>query len=510
MKKVVPVLVLSVLLSGTAFTQGIKSLSFQNYSSGVSLSRLHSNYGVSGIQSYKIQPGINLSLNPDLGDYKSWESEKHFLAAAGELALLEFIPWAIARWVRDWEDPGKNWAVVGFNTWWRNINNGWEYDGDAFLTNFFAHPYHGNLFYNAGRTNGYDFWESSGWAIAGSALWEFFGETYRPAFNDWINTSVNGVNLGEITYRLSTMITDNTATGSERFWSEVFGTLLNPVRGFNRIISGEVSRSFPNPEWREPDDFLISFSSGFRRLDKNGDRIAKDGVEEGIFGMDLIYGNYFKAEDPFSYFRVSMGIASGLPHLNKLESTGYLMGKKLKNTESVKHKFEVDLEYGYYDIYKQDEADSLKFNGILFGATSVDPCLVSSFKVWENSSINTLIGVNGVLMGATPNDYYYDEEGRNYDFGPGVGTRMSVALQTGMWNYIKLSYRGLWIWTMSEPADSKHHIHNLSLDFLFPLNNYFAFGIGGSVYWRNSYYENFEDVYKEHPSVRVFFTTVLL
>jgi hypothetical protein len=94
MKKIVPVLFLSVLLYGTAFTQGIKSLSFQNYSSGVSLSRLHSNYAVSG----RIQPGINLSLNPDIGDYKSWESEKHFLAAAGELALLEFIPWAMARW----------------------------------------------------------------------------------------------------------------------------------------------------------------------------------------------------------------------------------------------------------------------------------------------------------------------------------------------------------------------------------------------------------------------------
>ena len=511
MKKYLLILFLSILIIEIGYSQNNNSTTGLQPSNVVSLnntSLLTKNLYM--LKSDKKWGNINIPQNLLPDEYRSWDSEKHFWVGVGELALLEFIPWAIARWVREWEDPGKNWAVVGFNTWWRNINNGWEYDGDAFLTNFFAHPYHGNLFYNAGRTNGYDFWESSGWAIAGSAIWEFFGETYRPAFNDWVNTSVNGVNLGEITYRLSTMITDNTASGSERFWSEVFGTLLNPVRGFNRIISGEVSRSFPNPEWREPDDFLISFSSGFRRLDKNGDRIAKDGVEEGIFGMDLIYGNYFKAEDPFSYFRVSMGIASGLPHLNKLESTGYLMGKKLKNTESVKHKFEVDLEYGYYDIYKQDEADSLKFNGILFGATSVDPCLVSSFKVWENSSINTLIGVNGVLMGATPNDYYYDEEGRNYDFGPGVGTRLSVALQTGMWNYIKLSYRGLWIWTMSEPADSKHHIHNLSLDFLFPLNNYFAFGIGGSVYWRNSYYENFEDVYKEHPSVRVFFTTVLL
>jgi len=108
---------------------------------------------------------------------------------------------------------------------------------------------HGALFFNVGRSNGYSFWESTGWALTGSAIWEFFGETFRPAFNDWIYTGVGGVNLGEITYRLSAMVTDNTASGSDRVWSEIFGTLINPVRGFNRAISGEMGQNFPNPGW---------------------------------------------------------------------------------------------------------------------------------------------------------------------------------------------------------------------------------------------------------------------
>jgi hypothetical protein len=447
--------------------------------------------------------------DPDL-NYKTWESEKHFWIAVGELAIVEFIPWALARWIREWEDPSKNWAVVGSNTWWRNINNGWEYDGDNFVTNFFAHPYHGNLFFNTGRTNGYNFWESTAFAFTGSAVWEYFGETYRPAFNDWINTSLNGINLGEITYRLSTMVTDNSASGSERLWSEIFGTLINPVRGFNRLVSGEMSKSFPNPEWRKPEDFNLFLSSGMRRLDKNGSELVKDGVEEGIFGLDLNYGNPLKAVEPFSNFRITMVIASGLPRLNRLESSGYLAGITLKNSETVKHKFDINLEYSYNNIYKQDTADSTKYEGILLGATSVYPHILSYFKVWENSKIITEIGINGVLMGATPDDYYYDVEGRNYDFGPGVGMRLVAVLNSGIWNYIKLVYNGIWIWTMSEPAESTHHIHNLSLELQFPLNNYFAFGIGGNIYWRNSYYTNYEDVYKEHPAVKVFFTTALL
>ena len=71
--------------------------------------------------------------------------------------------------------PAVNRAKIGFNSCRSNIEKDWEYDSDAFLTNYFAHPYHGNLYYNAGRTNGYDFWESSIWIFSESLLWEYFG-----------------------------------------------------------------------------------------------------------------------------------------------------------------------------------------------------------------------------------------------------------------------------------------------------------------------------------------------
>jgi hypothetical protein len=79
-------------------------------------------------------------------------SSRRFWIAAGELAIVQFIPFALAKWGRTWENPADNWANVSTETWWRNISYGWEYDGDAFLTNYFAHPYHGNLYFNVGRT----------------------------------------------------------------------------------------------------------------------------------------------------------------------------------------------------------------------------------------------------------------------------------------------------------------------------------------------------------------------
>ena len=54
-------------------------------------------------------------------------------------------------------------------------------------------------------------------------------ENTRPSWNDLVNTTLGGMALGEMEHRLSTVLLDNTATGSERFWRELGGVILNPV-----------------------------------------------------------------------------------------------------------------------------------------------------------------------------------------------------------------------------------------------------------------------------------------
>jgi len=464
---------------------------------------------------------VNLPSELLNDDFKPWESEKHFWIGAGEIAILEFIPWALAKWIRTWEDPSKNWANVSSETWWRNLSSGWEYDGDNFTTNNFAHPYHGALFFNAGRTNGYNFWESAAFSLSGSAMWEYFGETYRPAFNDWIYTGIGGANLGEIIFRLSSMVTDNTASGSERVWSEIFGSLINPVRGFNRAISGEMGQNFPNPEWSRPEDFLISFDAGTRTLDKDGDKSYTDKEVEGLFNFRLNYGNRFTAKEPFDFFGFEFAIASGLPHFTLLNSTGFLFGYDL---EKNKHRFDVNLDFNYNNLIKEEySATDTVYKGFLFGSTQLYPHIASKFPIGEKTNIVTHIGVNAILMSATPDDYYRDVEGRVYDFGPGVGTRIFATIQNGIWNYVSVLYYGAWLWTQSQPDNSKHHIHFLLLEAQYPFTSYFSFGVSAGIYWRNSYYEEYNgiiggenysrkasEVHKNHPILRVFFRTAII
>lgn len=441
-------------------------------------------------------------------EFEPWESKKHFWVGVGEIAILEFLPWAMAKWVRNWEDPADNWANVSSESWFRNLSNGWEYDGDNFTTNNYAHPYHGAMFFSVGRTNGYDFWESTAWSLTGSAIWEYFGETFRPAFNDWIYTGVGGAAYGEMLYRLSSLVTDNRATGAERFWSEFWGTLINPVRGFNRAISGEMGQNFDNPKWSRPKDFRLEFDAGTRTLDQDGDGKFEEGDIEGLFTMNLYYGNPFKAKKPFEFFRFDVGFSSGKPHFAQLNSSGYLFGFDLKKN---KHKLNVHLDFLYNNLIRETttETDTV-YNGLVFGTTQLFPHLLSNFPIGSKTSIVTQVGINAILMGATRNDYYTDIEGRLYDFGPGVGLRLQGALMSNGWDYFKFFYYGAWMYTQSEPGDSKHNVHFLLFEAQYPFTSFFSFGVRGGWFWRESYYDDFPDVNKNHPMIRVFFRTALV
>ncbi len=131
---------------------------------------------------------------------------------------------------------------VSYSTWKYNISKGWEWDSDRFGINFIGHPYSGTLTFNAARSNGYNYWQSFPFSLGGSLMWEYFGENTRPSYNDIINTPVDGAFLGEILYRISSNILDDRSRGGQRFVREFAAGLINPARGFSRLVQGKSFR----------------------------------------------------------------------------------------------------------------------------------------------------------------------------------------------------------------------------------------------------------------------------
>ena len=108
---------------------------------------------------------------------------------------------------------GQVTARVTPKTWWANMENGWVWDLDDFVVNQIGHPYQGSNYYNAGRANGLSFYESAAMAAFGSATWEFFGETNKASLNDYINTTLGGIAIGEALHRVAWLVRDTHKSG---------------------------------------------------------------------------------------------------------------------------------------------------------------------------------------------------------------------------------------------------------------------------------------------------------
>jgi len=115
--------------------------------------------------------------------------------ALGEVVGLNVAIWSFDRYIR--QSGGNPGFRIGFNSWEENFKNGFEWDDNSFSTNQYAHPYHGSMYFNAARSNGYDFWTSVPFAFTGSFLWEYMFEKHHPSYNDWVATSVGGTSLGD-------------------------------------------------------------------------------------------------------------------------------------------------------------------------------------------------------------------------------------------------------------------------------------------------------------------------
>lgn len=161
-------------------------------------------------------------------------TRKHFWRAAGETVGFNIGLWAFDRYVQK-----GHFAYINLNTIKENFKHGFEWDNDHLATNMFAHPYNGSLFFNAGRSNGYNFWQSELFAIGGSAMWEMFMECEYPSTNDIIATPIGGAAIGEVLYRASDLVLDDRTTGWNRFAREFAAFVISPMRGFTRLVSGD-------------------------------------------------------------------------------------------------------------------------------------------------------------------------------------------------------------------------------------------------------------------------------
>lgn len=421
---------------------------------------------------------------------------RRFWFGALELMAVQAIPLSINAIGRDAE-----WAKISLKSWGDNLAFPWQWDNNKFINNQFSHPYHGSLYFNSGRVNGYDFWQSTPWALGGSLMWELFGEVWAPSPNDLANTTLGGITLGETIYRLSGAILKNEATGMERIGREVAAGLLNPVRGFSRLVHGDVSRvSQTPPDWR-PSRFHFLLDAGGRAFSTTEDITDSTALDQGYLQLQLQYGDPYAdvVKSPFSTFVMSAVISSNSTTKAKtfaeLRARGSLLGRELggKGSNVV---FVANMTYDFFS----NPAFELGGQGFTAGIrATTDRQRAWSLAGQARARFNPIA--------ATRSDYFLTTEGRDYDYGIGAGGELQGTLTWARRGFLDVNGSYLWIPVLSGfPGD--HHNTFLTATARGYLWRSVGLGAYYGRYWRRSNYDFQPDVQRNSSEGRVFLTFI--
>ena len=354
----------------------------------------------------------------------------------------------------------SDFAQTTLNSLKRNFTDGMVWDNDFFITNLFAHPYHGNLYFNAARSNGLSFWESAPYALGGSAMWEFLGETEPPAINDIIATTCGGIAIGEMTHRLSRTVLDDRDRGGSRFLREAAATIINPIQGLHRIFSGDAWR-VRSDHYRYHDFSKIpvdmSFSVGWRYLADNGALFR--GIHAPYVNITLMYGTPVDGErhtTPYDFFDLEMNAAfgGGQPFVNTLNIVGRLWSTPILDKKDMAGEFGIYQHFNYYDAKPIKDGSELTPYRISEAAGFGPGFILSLPQTGAMTKLEQRIFMSGILLGGTKSDYFNVIE-RDYNMGSGFSVKSKTQIEFGKFGRFMLNakYFRIYTWKGYEDKD---------------------------------------------------------
>ena len=393
---------------------------------------------------------------------------------------------------------GHDSAKITPKTWWDNMKAGWEWDLNDFKTNQFGHPYQGNNYYTAARSNGMNFWESGAVAAFGSATWEYFGETNDASLNDFINTTLGGIALGEMFHRTAWLIRDTQKTGKPRMWSELFATMIDPMSGFNRFTTGDASRVMPKPAEMVPSQLgMFGTLGAVWHGDENGGFSSSD--VDPFMEVDLYYGDFKQGQKvPYDAFAVRLGFGGG-QILSETRVRGRILGKGVSDN--------VVLAALQGFSYNNNEAYQ-------FGAQSFD--FAAGFARSSSSTLSMTASVSAgvTVLGAVNTDVIKPEDlevgehseiptSRDYDYGPGSNVAATFNLYHRRRQLLQAEYE-LHHLHIIDGTRANYLLQRFRAGVNVPIRGRLGFGASTEFFSRYTFYQAGTKSHLSFPEIRVF------
>ena len=345
-------------------------------------------------------------------------SYQRTLISLGEIVTLNMGVWAFDRYIAK-----SDFAYINRHTIKENLSTGFVWDNDQIGTNFIMHPYHGSLYFNAARSNGFNYYESIPFTMIGSLMWECFLENEPPSINDLLTTTAAGSMYGEITYRLSNKVIDNSASGANRVFREIVAGILSPVHEINRLISGDAwKRSYTNIGNRVPLDLNVSAGCTWLKP-----QFGKDYLLYAQIAAKLDYNPQMEeVEQPYDWFSVDIRFNTGHRsfYVNKMDVTGVLWNKPYVAKNGSEWGIGVYQHFDYWDSpTRKYQKTPYRFAQVL----ALGPGVYYRSKPSKDFSLCWKGYLTGIGLGGALSDYYWVDM-RDYSFGSGMSAKTALSL----------------------------------------------------------------------------------
>jgi hypothetical protein len=400
-------------------------------------------------------------------------------------------------------------AKTDFTTWKRTLNagfpwnSGWEWDQDRFGNNFFSHPMMGGFYFSAARTNGYNFWQSVPIVFAGSYMWKIFGENGKPEREDLINTTVDGVLLGEVTYRLSSNILDDRTTGPERVFREILAGLVNPVRGINRLFDGKAFRR-TNREVYQKEPLNIALYAGVHSINNQTNALLSGHTDEMV-NIQLDYGNPFELRyrKPFDFFkfRAELNFGVGRKVVDNITGYGVLLAKNYQLGK-------LSVLFGGFQHYDYYDAKAFELSTIAFG-----PGVLTKLPLGKASELDVnfhlaFVPFGGSSVGPVTDTSFY----RDYRFSYGWEEKLEAAVNIGKYANLSLWYYYYFIHSFNNTGKDESPINSLGNNHISVFRprvsahiyKTVSFGLEEIIYQNDHYQAAFAPLHYTQTEQRIF------
>lgn len=417
--------------------------------------------------------------------------KKHFWRAGAEWFLAQAFPATFNRFIT--VDP---YSFISFQNFIDHQRlSAWDWDDNQFTTNQFDHPYHGQLYFNAFRSNGYNFYESSIATVFGSYIWETAGETQHPSINDLVNTTFGGIILGEMTHRVSRNILSRSKNGHNIIGNEIVALLVNPVNSLNRLLDGKWGKKIDDYYAVDSSHISAEFDMGFRRFDaREGDFLEK-GKNSIYSRLRFHYSNGdHNYKRPFDEFHVNLEVGSGdSTFINAVNVHALLSGAQFFKSKRGQHFGTLN---AHYDFYNND--------AFFYGAQSLVYNWNSQFTYKDENRLNLSVGAGAVVLAAVPDPYLLYGNSRNYNYGSGASYRFRGELSLLNRFMINGDYNGGYFHTISG-NESYYILHAASLEASLRLFNRFSLNVASGYFALEGHFEDeqYQDFNRDYPFGRI-------